>query len=46
MNNLIDKKKVKKFLETHRDINFSAAKFEYTLYLTPELQQMILQISI
>lgn len=41
MNNLIDKKKVKKFLETHRDINFSAAKFEYSLYLTPEMQQAV-----
>ena len=32
----ISKKEIHKFLDTHPDIPFSAAKFEYSLYLEPE----------
>ena len=32
----ISKKEVHKFLDKHPDIPFSAAKFEYSLYLEPE----------
>lgn len=32
----INKKEVHKFLDEHPDIPFSAAKFEYSLYLEPE----------
>ena len=32
----INKKEVHKFLDKHPDIPFSAAKFEYSLYLEPE----------
>ena len=33
----ISKKEVHKFLDKHPDIPFSAAKFEYSLYLAPEV---------
>lgn len=32
----ISKKEIHKFLDKHPDIPFSAAKFEYSLYLEPE----------
>lgn len=38
--NLIDKKEVQRFLDMHPDKEFSAAKFEYMLYLIPKAQEM------
>ena len=39
------KNEVIKFLETHRDIEFSAAKFAYTLYLYGEAGQEIIKLA-
>lgn len=43
--NIIDEKEVKKFLDTHRDIKFSAAKFEYSIYLDWEESEKIIEIA-
>lgn len=37
------KNEVKKFLDTHRDIEFSAAKFEYSIYLDWEESEKIIE---
>lgn len=39
------KSEVKKFLDTHRDIGFSAAKFEYSMYLEPEMTKKIVELA-
>ena len=35
------KNEVKKFWDTHRDVEFSAAKFEYSIYLYGEASQKL-----
>lgn len=40
----IDKKEVRKFLDTHPDKPFSAAKIEYSLYLEPEVEKYAAEI--
>ena len=37
--------KVKKFLDTQRDIEFSAAKFEYSIYLDWEESEKIIELA-
>lgn len=39
------KNEVKKFLDTHRDVEFSAAKFEYSIYLHGEVSQMAIEFA-
>ena len=39
------KSEVKKFLDTHRDVEFSAAKFEYSIYLYGEASQKAIEIA-
>lgn len=39
------KNEVKKFLDTHRDVEFSAAKFEYSIYLCGEASQKAIEIA-
>lgn len=39
------KSEVKKFLDSHRDIEFSAAKFEYSMYLDPEVSKKIVELA-
>lgn len=36
---------VKRFLDTHRDVRFSAAKFEYSLYLDWEQNESIIEMA-
>lgn len=43
--NIIDKKEVMNFLDTHRDIRFSAAKFEYSIYLDWEESEKIIELA-
>lgn len=38
------KSEVKKFLDSHRNIGFSAAKFEYSMYLEPEMSKKIVEL--
>lgn len=40
----IDKKEVSKFLDAHPDKPISAAKFEYSLYLEPEVEKYAAEI--
>lgn len=39
------KNKVKKFSDTHRDVEFSAAKFEYSIYLYGEASQKAIELA-
>ena len=39
------KSEVNKFLDSHRDIEFSAAKFEYSMYLDPEMSKKIIELA-
>lgn len=39
------KKKVKEFLVTHRDKDFSAAKFEYSIFLYGEASQKVIELA-
>lgn len=39
------KREVKRFLNSHRDIGFSAAKFEYSMYLEPEMSKKIAELA-
>lgn len=39
------KNEVKEFLHTHRDVEFSAAKFEYSIYLYGEASQKAIEIA-
>ena len=39
------KNEVKNFLDTHRDIEFSAAKFEYSTYLYGEASQKAIEFA-
>lgn len=39
----IDREQVRKFLDTHRDKEFSVAKLEYSLYLEPEMSKQIIE---
>ena len=41
----INKNKVHKFLKTHPDKEFSAAKFEYSLYLEPKAEEYVNKIA-
>lgn len=43
--NLYMVKEVKRFLDTHRDIKFSAAKFEYSIYSDWEESEQIIEIA-
>lgn len=43
-NNKHIKSKVKKFLDTHRDVEFSAAKFEYSIYLYGEASKKAIEL--
>ena len=36
---------VKRFLDMHRDVRFSAAKFEYSLYLDCEQNESIIEMA-
>ena len=39
------KNEVKIFLDSHRDVGFSAAKFEYSMYLEPEMSKKIVELA-
>ena len=39
------KNEVKRFLDSHRDVGFSAAKFEYSMYLEPEMSKKIVELA-
>ena len=41
MTGIIDEKEIRTFLETHRDIEMSPAKMEFTLHLNPEMAGII-----
>lgn len=38
------KSEVEKFLDSHRDVGFSAAKFEYAMYLEPEMSKKVVEL--
>ena len=44
-NNPYMEKEVKRFLDTHRDEKFSAAKFEYSIYSEWEESEQIIEIA-
>ena len=39
------KQEVKRFLKNHRDLKFSAAKFEYTLFLYKDAEDKLFDLS-
>lgn len=42
--NTIDTKAVKYFVENHRELEISAAKIEYSMYMMPEIETMAMNI--
>ncbi len=41
----MNKKEIKKFIDTHRDLKFSAAKMEYSIYSDWETNEKVIELA-